>query len=73
MESSSQCPRRTVRTWRPLLGHLRASGDLADRPPVLNPVPPPWLAKSATRFRHGIPSGACRDASLHEIAPRVQA
>ena len=48
-------------------------GDLVDRPPVPNPIPPTWLSKSSTRFRYGIPSSASRDASLHAITPRIPA
>ena len=73
MEGTSQRSWRTTRVRRALLGHLRPCSDLANRPPVPDPLPPPWVAKSSTRFCHGIPSSASRDASLHVITPGIPA
>ena len=48
-------------------------GDLADCLPVSHSLPPTGVAKLSTRFRHGIPSSASRDASLHAITPGIPA
>ena len=37
-ESVHQCPWRTTRTWHALLGHLCPGGNLADGPPVYDPL-----------------------------------
>ena len=44
---------------------------MADSPPVSDSLPPPWMAKSSTRFRHGIPPSANRDATVHVVAARI--
>ena len=53
------------------MGHLRPSSDMANGAPFLDSLHPPRLAKSPTGFRHGIPSSACRDASLYAVTTRV--
>ena len=64
---------RTTRTRRKLLGHLCPGDDLADCLPVSDSLPPTEVAKSSTRFRHGIPPSASGDATLHAIAPGIPA
>ena len=73
MEGPPECPWRTTGTWCTLLGHLRPCSDMANSAILLNLVHPSWMAKPATGFHHGIPPSAHRDATLHEIAARVQA
>ena len=72
MESSPQRARQAARAWRSLLGHLRTSSDLADCPLFSHPFHPPWLAKPATRLRHGISPGPSADATLHEAPAGLQ-
>ena len=38
VDSAPQCPWRTPRPWRALLGHLCPGGNLAHGPPVYDPL-----------------------------------
>ena len=71
VEGAPQCPWRATRAQRPLLGHLCPGGDMADCLPVSDSLPPPWMAKSSARFRHGLPPSADRDATLHVVAAAI--
>ena len=73
VESVPQCPRGTTRTWCPLLGHLCPSSDLANSEGLPDPVHPSRMAKLPTRFCHGIPTSACRNAALRAVAAGLQA
>ena len=48
VEGTSQCSWRATRARREQLGHLRPCSDLANHPPVSDPLPPPWMVKSST-------------------------
>ena len=41
VEGTPQCSWWATRARRALLGHLRPNGDLANHPPVSDPLPPP--------------------------------
>ena len=71
VEGAPQCPWRATRAQCALLGHLCPGGDLADCTPVSDSLPPPWIAKSSTRFCHGLPPSAGRDAALHAVATGI--
>ena len=73
MEGMPQCPWRTTRTWCSLLGHLCPGGDMANGEILPNPVHPPRLAQSPTRFCHGVSASTGRNATLHVITPGLQA
>ena len=72
MESLSQCPWRTTSTWCSLLGHLCPSSNMANSEGFLDPVPDTGMAKPPTRFCHGVPTSAHRNAAVHVFATRIQ-
>ena len=73
VEGAPERPWWATGTRSTLLGHLRPSGNMAYRSPLSDTLPPPRLAKSTTRFRHGLSTSARRNAALHAVAPRISA
>ena len=71
VEGAPQCPWRATGTRHALLGHLCPGGYLADSPPVSDSFHPPWMAKLSTRFHHGIPPSASRDATIYAVAAGI--
>ena len=72
MESLPQRTRRATRTWCSLLGHLRPSSDLSNRPLFPHPFHPAWLAKPTTRLRHGLSPGPSGNDTLHDAFTVLQ-
>ena len=72
MESPPQCAQRAARAWGSLMGHLRPSGDLANSLLFPHPIYPTWLAKPATRLRHGLSPGPSGNATIHETPAGLQ-
>ena len=72
MESPPQCARRATRTWCSLLGHLLPSRNMANCPPFPHTFRPAWMAKSSTRFRHGLSPGPSGNAALDEASAGLQ-
>ena len=56
----------------PPLGHLCPCSDMANGEVSLDPVHPSRMAKLPTRFHHGVPTSACRNATLHAVATGLQ-
>ena len=58
MESAPQCPWGTTRTWCSLLQHLCPGSDMANGETLPDPVHPPGMAQSPTRFCHCLSASA---------------
>ena len=71
VESTAERARRTTRAQCPLLGHIRPSSYVANRPHFPHPFDPAWMAKPTTRLRHGLSTGPSGDDSLLEAPAGV--